>query len=134
MTRSPLDESYASVVQSLSPEGLTAKALRPLRPCLSRVSIGTHGKWVCREVLRQSVTADSSPCVEEILDIWPPISLSCAQSVLPPKPRRGYLVTLASMHARKLQIRAFHLFGQSIAQKLQEGEIETRDWFFTGKS
>lgn len=101
---------------------------------LDRVSIVTYGKWAWLKVSRHSVTADGNPWVEEILGIWPPISLSCAQSVLPQAPRRGYLVTLASMHARMLQIRAFLLFGQIVAQKLQEGEIETRDWFFTGQS
>lgn len=124
------DECYGSVVEQLSPDGLTAKALRTLRPRLDRLSMVTLGDWACLEILRESVTTDDSPWVKEIPNAWPLVSLSCAPSLIRPALlRRGSLITRDYIGARMLQsIHAFHLFGPEIAKKLQEGKVEKRDW------
>lgn len=128
------DESYGSVVEQLSPDGLTAKALRTLRPRLDRLSMVTRGDWAYLEAFRQSVTADDSPWEKEIPSTWPLVSLSCAP--YPARPtllRWGSVIYGASEGLRMPQsVHAFHLFGPEIAKKLQEGKVEKGDWFFAG--
>ena len=129
-----IDDSCASIVEQLSPHGLTAKALQTIHPRLDRLSIVVSGYWRCLEVFRQSVTTADRPWVEEVLANWPVISLIPplrTYQVWRPRPLLGGIRTRANLLSQMSQeIHAYHLFGPKIAKRLQEGQVEKKDWFF----
>ena len=114
------------LVQELAPDGLAAKALRTLRPRLDRLSITTYGARGKR--FRQSITAAGNLWVKEDLADPPPISgintqIACFHAL----PGYSYIPSRKFLSCSAY---AYHIFGREIAQKLEDGRAEKKDWFF----
>ena len=121
-----IDWLYPGLVGQLKPQSLTATVLQKLHPRLDKLSIIVHGLWQSLELFFESVAMDDSSWVHEILNKWPLISLH----PVPPS-ELGAFMAWHMWYDTPQEIYAYHLFTSKIASKLQEGELDKRDWFFS---
>ncbi len=71
---------------------------------------------------------DDSSWVDEYLGKWPLIS---PHPVQPPLSDLCAFIAWRMWYGFSQEIRAYHLFTSKIAKKLQEGELDQRDWYFS---
>lgn len=113
---------YSSTQTDLSfYEGAAAKALRMLRPRISRLSIAYFGGWDTLHHLRKTIARDERWVEEGKCYKWPGLRLTEAQSAAVSFPQRRYaLIGHEDInHPHRQCIRVFHTF----RSKIEEGVL-----------